>query len=147
MKKNYILFFLLGLILSACEDSGSIPLGGAPIDLEGSWLLFEEGFSPGDHYIVRQVDPNPSQLVTFQSNGRVTSSLVNWQDVKSFKWSEDGGYKVVTLYTATPDEADPSDKGSAYTVKYDDDGNLILLFRFCIEGCHLKFRKVDSAEN
>jgi hypothetical protein len=146
MKSN-LLSVVLTFIAIAC-DGTSVALTGSR-ELEGSWLLYETGSSPGYGYIIEQVDADPPQKITFKLNGSFTSSVNGWENIRFYHFSKDGhGDEIVSFFKTRPDDLHSTPRGDQkdYDVTFDNDGNLRLAFRYCYEGCHLKFRRAE-AEN
>jgi hypothetical protein len=108
-------------------------------ELVGEWLLFERGYSPGAGYIIEPVDPVPPQIIEFESNGELSCSVSGLTDYKFYFVKGD----VVGLFESDPG---PSPDSLSFTHSYNfsfEDGNLKLGFRYCFEGCHLKFKRVE----
>ena len=108
-------------------------------ELVGDWQLYERGYSPGAGYIIEPVSSNPPQIIEFKSNGELSCSVSGLTDYKFYSAKGD----VVGLFKNDPG---PSPDSLALTHSYNfsfEDGNLTLGFRYCFEGCHLGFKKVE----
>ena len=108
-------------------------------ELAGDWLLFERGYSPGAGYIIEPVSAVPPQIIEFKSNGELSCSVSGLTDYKFYSVNGD----VVGLFKSDPG---PSPDSLAFTHSYNfsfEDSNLKLGFRYCFEGCHLGFKKVE----
>jgi hypothetical protein len=132
------------VFFSACQDSSEC-CHDLVIDhqLEGSWQLYEVGYSPGDRYITEQVPSIPAQTITFFSDGRLSSNFSGISDYSLYEVTTDSitNSPVLSLYKTVWDAKikDPGTRHS-YSISYDGE-NLKLSYRFCIEGCHLGFKK------
>ena len=108
-------------------------------NLLGEWLLFERGYSPGAGYIIEPVSAVPPQIIEFKSNGELSCSVSGLTEYKFYSVKGD----VVGLFKSDPG---PSPDSLAFTHSYNfsfEDSNLKLGFRYCFEGCHLGFKKVE----
>lgn len=107
--------------------------------LLGEWLLYERGYSPGSGYFVDPVSPVPPQVIEFKGNRQFSSTVEGLKGYKFFAVKDD----VVGLFNSDPG---PEPDNEAFTHSYNfsfENGNLKLAFRFCFEGCHLGFKKVE----
>jgi hypothetical protein len=108
-------------------------------ELAGNWLLFERGYSPGAGYIIEPVSAVPPQIIEFKSNGQLVCSVSGLTEYKFYSVKGD----VVGLFKSDPG---PSPDSLAFTHSYNfsfEDSNLKLGYRYCFEGCHLGFKKVE----
>lgn len=146
--RNYSwLFVVLTLFAFTCEESDNSSARSGPDVLQGTWLLFESGYSPGDKYIVEHVDAKPAQKITFNADGTATSTVFGWEQIQYYyAFKNDRGEDIVSLFTTLPDDIDsvPAQDRRDYNVYFDEDGNVKLAFRFCFEGCHVKFKRISS---
>ena len=143
MKKlvvNISIILIAFLALSCNEKDCCVGLEKEGSDqLVGSWLLFERGYSPGAGYIIEPVSAVPPQIIEFKSNGDLSCSVSGLTEYKFYSVMGD----VVGLFKNDPG---PSPDSLAFTHSYNfsfQDGNLKLGFRYCYEGCHLGFKKVE----
>ena len=108
-------------------------------ELAGKWLLFERGYSPGAGYIIEPVSAIPPQIIEFKNNGVLSCSVSGLTDYRFYAVKGD----VVGLFKSDPG---PSPDSLAFTHSYNfsfEDSNLKLGFRYCYEGCHLGFKKIE----
>jgi hypothetical protein len=108
-------------------------------ELAGKWLLFERGYSPGAGYIIEPVSAVPPQIIEFKSNGELSCSVSGLTEYKFYSVNGD----IVGLFKSDPG---PSPDSLAFTHSYNfsfEDNNLKLGYRYCFEGCHLGFKKVE----
>jgi len=108
-------------------------------ELAGDWILYERGYSPGAGYIIEPVSAVPPQIIGFKGNGELSCSVSGLQDYKFYSVKGD----VVGLFKSDPG---PSPDSLAFIHSYNfsfEEGNLKLGFRYCFEGCHLGFKKVE----
>jgi hypothetical protein len=143
-----ICFALILIILTfSCnevvDDPCCLPPNGSG-DLMGSWQLYETGLSPGSGYIVNKVPVDPAQTITFLPNRAMVSNIQGLEQYKFYLTRYDTAHSMVVLslfkndpYTA-PDPSPPS-----YSIVFEDN-TLKLSYRWCIEGCHLGFRRINE---
>jgi hypothetical protein len=136
---------LLSIILFGCVENDdlccSIP---ETSKLDGTWLLYEEGHSPGFGYITEPVSANPAQTITF-SHDRVSSSVLGWEEFKYYEILNDTLVHTpyIALYVDEPGVQPNTPTADVPTYSFDLESNtLTLYFRWCYEGCHLAFRKI-----
>ena len=107
--------------------------------IEGKWLLFEQGYSPGFGYIVEPVGAFPPQQIEFKDNGGLSCTVNGLADYKFYAINGD----VVGLFKSDPG---PAPDSTAFIHSYNfsfEEGRLRLGYRYCFEGCHLGFKKVE----
>ena len=138
---NFIIFPLLIIVFYACDEKDDNPTIESIGELTGSWLLYERGYSPGGEYIVEAVPPTPPQILIFEEE-EMSSSVSGFEDFKFYEVSIDTVTRTefLALYKNKPSLQD--DKSSP-TYLFDIAGDTLKLhFRYCIEGCHLAFRRI-----
>jgi hypothetical protein len=142
------LFFLIVLpfFVLSCENKDCCTFPGeSATELHGTWLLYERGYSPGAGYITEAVSAEPAQTITFQRDGKINTNFEGWKDYTFYRVLHDDqtGDDVLALFKEEPHgELDVRQLEHSYSISYDDDGNLRLAFRWCIEGCHLGFKRI-----
>ena len=111
--------------------------------LNGSWLLYERGYSPGSGYVIDKVSPKPAQKITFRPDNTLTSTVKGLTQFKFYSTAYDSVSDdlVLNLYEDQPQ--DTSQVASSFSVEMAD-GNLKLMYHYCIEGCHLGFRRIGG---
>lgn len=111
--------------------------------LTGTWLLYEQGHSPGAGYIIEPVSSIPPQTMTFQANGDFSSTVKGLENLKYFQLNIDSASNqlVLSLFVSRFLTADILIHN--YTVEQEGD-DLKLYFRFCIEGCHLGLTRISN---
>jgi hypothetical protein len=148
MTKNIIqpAFMLLVVVLLGCVEKDDLCCGIQAADqLSGRWLLYEVGSSPGFGYITKAIPPKPAQTLTFADN-RVSSTV---EGLGQFKYYEILNDTVVNtpylaLYAKDPTGQPGSPPSEGPTYSFDLAGNILTLhFRWCYEGCHMAFRKIE----
>ena len=109
--------------------------------LRGSWLLDEQGYSPGGGYITEKVAPIPAQQITFRPGNSMTSTVAVLTKFRFYFTVDDtvSDDKIVNFYSSEPQDTSQSTTSYSYEII---DGKLKLYYRFCIEGCHLGFRRI-----
>jgi hypothetical protein len=139
-----ILFVLLIIFLFSCKDNDFN--SSLEQTLRGSWILYERGYSPGSGYIVNQIPDKPAQVIIFKSNNEMSTTIEGMTDFKFFLVAFDSiaKQKVLALYQDFPTDDlknPPKYYNHSYTVREEGD-KLKLYFRFCIEGCHMAFKRL-----
>jgi len=143
MKKLFINvpIILIAVFSLSCDEKEcclNLEEDGATA-ISGEWLLYERGYSPGAGYIIEPVSSVPPQLIKFNDNGVLSSTVEGLTDYKFYSVQGD----VVGLFKTNPG---PEPDSLAFTHSYNftfEDGNLKLGFRYCYEGCHLGFKKIE----
>lgn len=142
MKRS--VFLALLLFFSACENNHALPDADQSSDaLAGTWLLFEQGYSPGSGYFVNQIPAHPALLIQFGEDLSFSSNLPGYDSFKYYRVHKENSDDVLTLYDKNPDGNVSPAESRAYTMLLADN-TLKLHFRWCIEGCHEAFRKVEE---
>ncbi len=134
---NFIIFPFLIIVLNSCDENDDNPT----TELTGSWLLYEKGYSPGGEYIVEAVPPTPAQVLIFEEE-EMSSSVGGLEDFKFYEVSIDTVTQTefLALYKNKPSGQDDE---SSPTYLFEITGDTLkLYFRYCIEGCHLAFRRI-----
>ena len=136
---------LLAIILFGCAENDdlccSIP---ETSKLDGAWLLFEQGYSPGVGYITEPVLATPAQTITF-GHDRVSSTVLGWEQFKYYEILNDTVVNTpyIVLYVDDHIVQPNTPSSNVPTYSFDLESNtLTLYFRWCFEGCHLTFRKI-----
>jgi hypothetical protein len=138
---NFIISPFLIIVLNSCDEKDDNPTIESTAELTGSWLLYERGYSPGSGYIVEAVPPTPSQVLIFEEE-EMSSSVKGLEDFKFYEVSIDTvtQSEFVALYKNKPPL---QDEETSPTYLFDITGDTLkLYFRYCIEGCHLAFRRI-----
>lgn len=143
MKKlsNNVLIILVAMFTLSCDEKEccvNVEEEGAN-DILGEWLLYERGYSPGAGYVIEPVSAVPPQLIKFKDNGILSCTVKGLTDYKFYSVQSD----VVGLFKTDPG---PEPDSLAFTHSYHftfENGSLKLGFRYCYEGCHLGFKKIE----
>ena len=142
MKKVFInvLIILVGAFTLSCEEKECCTnLDDESSSILGQWILYERGLSPGSGYIIEPVSSVPPQIVEFKGNGEFACTVGGLTDYKYYAVIGD----IVGLFRTYPG---PAPDSSAFTHSYHaifEDGNIKLYFRYCFEGCHLGFKRLE----
>ena len=142
-------FFTIIALSSACEEdtAGQFPVVGE--GLEGTWKLYEYGYSPGDQYIIQSVPAYPAQFIMLYDN-KLSSNLNELKDYRLYKILEDPQTsRPILAFFKTDIEfanADPTRLEHSYMMELSA-AKLTLSYRFCFEGCHLAFKRTATAES
>ena len=132
---------LIAVFTLSCEEKEcclNLEEDGAT-DISGEWLLYERGYSPGAGYTIEPVSAVPPQRINFQDNGGLSCTVEGLTEYKFYSVQGD----VVGLFKTNPG---PEPDSLAFTHSYNftfENGKLRLGFRYCYEGCHLGFRKIE----
>ena len=144
MKKftaSVLLFSVLAL--TACrEEADDLCCGIHETDpLTGSWVLYETGYSPGAGYIIEEVPASSAQIIQFDG-GEVVCSVKGMEAIKFYRILTDTVQHMpyLALYTDDPTKNNPHSTYSFETAG----GTLKLHFRWCFEGCHMGFKRVQE---
>ena len=152
--KNALAFSFLLCLLACCEHENLKPeevVDDSELNqtIPGSWLQVEYGYSPGDKYQTVPVSPNPPQTITFKSDFTMSSKNMRLDSYKYYRLLEDAvaDRQVIAFF-----EEDPGNEPLAlatlsptYFIFWE--GNYLYLnYRWCIEGCHMKFKRISSEE-
>jgi hypothetical protein len=153
MEKIALLF--LTFFIVACsnepinENSGETGDKKTNQQIVGSWRCVETGYSPGDKYIVETVPAIPPQTVTFRDDFTMSSTNMALEKFKFYRILPDSTIKrdVIAFLEEDPGmkTLNLADLNTTYSILWDEN-DLVLNFRWCIEGCHLKFKKIEKAE-
>lgn len=132
-----LLFVFLAL---SCEENDCCvnPNSEGGNKVEGSWLLYETGYSPGWEYVTTPVSPLPPQIVSFRLNGEMSSNMFELAEYQFYSISGNFIELFKTDPRRYPDRPDIS-RTYFFSLK---DGNLRLGYINCIEGCHLGLKKL-----
>lgn len=135
MKKRCITVpvLLIMCVFTCCDDNDTATDG----ELATTWLLYEQGYSPGAGYITDAVPSDPAQTITFHSDSTFTSSISGYKGYQGYRIRKD----VLSLFKI--DKSLPALNTLNYSYKMEGN-DLRLYFRFCTEGCHMAFRRVEE---
>jgi hypothetical protein len=146
--KSVILFFLLVAIVSltGCEEKHDRQptIGEAEGALEGRWILYEKGYSPGMGYIVEKVNTNPPSQLTLTWDKDFSSNISELTQFKFYRVATDSAVnkQILALYEEDPGNSIPDSNTVKHSYFIELNGNeLKLSFRYCFEGCHLAFKR------
>jgi hypothetical protein len=153
MKK--ITLIILAFLAFACTDettnekSAKISDEQVNPNVVGSWLCVETGYSPGDKYHIVPVPANPPQTITFKDDFTMSSTNMSLEKFKYYRILQD---TLIDMDVIAFLEEDPgmktlnlADLNPTYNTSWDG-SDLYLNFRWCTEGCHLKFKRIESPE-
>jgi hypothetical protein len=153
MNKILLLFIATSLAFS-CEHDQLLdkqPVDEEPIEqIAGSWLYFEYGYSPGDKYYTVPVPPNPPGIITFKVDRTMSSINMALDKYKYYRILEDtlSSQQVLALFEVDPGDEPLDLAGLSPTYSFFWQGNhLTLNYRWCFEGCHMKFKRMASVEH
>jgi hypothetical protein len=142
MKSIFHLLLAVNFV-SGCvekEDMCCVIPETQPID--GVWLFFERGYSPGAGYITESIPSEPAQKLIL-TDGKLSSTAEGWENLRFYRILNDtvSHSPYIAFYTTDPD-SQPANSSVA-TYSFDLEGDILTLrFRWCIEGCHMAFKKV-----
>lgn len=134
------------LLFVSCQDSDLSP---GEVDsgtfLPGTWILFQQSYSPGGGMVVETVDPEPAQTITFMANHRVQITIDRLSAYAYYRVFDDPVTKgkALALFIHDPgNHVDLESSNHSYMMWFEGD-TLNLGYRWCIEGCLLELKKVD----
>jgi len=140
-----LIVVLLMIFLFGCVENDDLCCSlHETSEVDGTWLLYEQGHSPGFGYITEPVPASPAQTITF-SHDRVSSSVLGWEQFKYYEILNDTlvNTPYIALYSHQPPVQPETPSSDVPTYSFDLESNtLTLYFRWCYEGCHLAFRKI-----
>jgi hypothetical protein len=139
-------FIALALLIISCDRSMDASMTSAE-DLQGVWLLYERGYSPGAGYITEPVAANPPQTITFIDNRQIVNTLDGSQAYKFYTAERDAADQITRLKLFMTDPDLPQVEGdriAEFIVEQTQD-TMKLMQIGCIEGCHLGFRRSDQS--
>ncbi len=145
MKKVFFWSFLWIFGLGSChQDEGCCDY----LDQEyfGKWLLVERGYSPGAGYITEPIAPQAGLFIEMLPGGRFNSNIEGLKDRHFYAILDNpqDDRPVLALFKDQQEFTDDLDQLEHSYNAANDDNELTLSFRFCIEGCHLKFINTDQ---
>ena len=140
------ILILSGIILFGCVENGDLCCNIPETNkLSGKWLLYEYGYSPGFEYINEPVPPSPAQTLTF-GNDRISSTVEGLERFKYYRILNDTVVDTpyIALYADEPSGQTDIPSSDAPTYSFDLENNILTLYyRWCYEGCHMAFRKIE----
>jgi hypothetical protein len=145
MKK--LLLFILTLMVFACADEFEPEKSEKTLnqDVVGSWRFAEFGYSPGDKYYVEAVSPLLFQTITFKDDSTMSSTNMQLEKFKYYRILKDTLYdgEVIAFLEEDPGKKklDLATLSPTYSIKWEED-DLFLNYRWCYEGCHMKFKRI-----
>jgi hypothetical protein len=137
------------LMFAGCSEKDPIQIEvNGEGDLAGTWLLNEHGYSPGDRYITEPVPATPPRVIKFFTDGRVSSNIGMISEYHFFEIVPDDQTQtpILILYKTAEEAIAKAEPRHSYNMQFSN-GELRLSYRFCIEGCHMKFGKIEEAES
>jgi hypothetical protein len=141
VMRNIIAIVLLGLIVIGCDSKDESFSTEQIQGLNGTWLLTEQGWSPGSGYIVDPVAPSPVQTVSFTGHKTFSSNIQGLSEFKFFAVMEgDNDITNLLLYVDDPESENGKPASKKFYIELND-GLLKVMPIGCIEGCHFGFRK------
>ena len=147
MKKILFLFLATSLAFS-CEYEELLD-EELNLAIADSWLQVEYGLSPGGGYYTVPVPADPPKTITFKGDFTMSSTNMGLDKYEHFRIVEDTlrSQQVIAFF-----EDDPGNKhldlvglSPTYIISLEEN-HLTLYYRWCIEGCHMKFKRIASVE-
>jgi hypothetical protein len=141
MKSMLLLLLAVSVVIGCVEKEDMCCVIPEKQPLDGVWLFFERGYSPGAGYITERVSSEPAQKLVL-TDGKVSSTTEGWENLKFYRILNDTVYHspYIAFYTTDPDS---QLSNSPATYSFDLEGDILTLrFRWCIEGCHMAFKKI-----
>jgi len=129
------------LMAMSCTENNDLGPGS---ELKGTWRLYERGYSPGAGYVTEPVQPIPAQRLSLGGNYKMSTNIDNLLEYKYYRLIDDPNSEstILAFFKADPGSTpiDVTELDHSYNIEHEN-GNLKLMFRFCIEGCHLGFSR------
>jgi len=139
-------FMSLGIIVIGCVENDDLCCGiKETSELSGIWLFYERGYSPGFDYITEAIPSKPAQMLTI-GDGVISSTVKGWEQLKYYRILTDTAVhsQYIALYVNDPGPQPDTPTSDVETYTFDLENNILTLhYRWCIEGCHLAFRKIE----
>lgn len=149
MKNIYLYFVMLCVAFSCHDDSGTVQETIMDDLLTGTWLRVEYGYSPGSGYITNTVPEVPPQTLQLEGDLSMTTNIEWLTKYKFYRILYDTGYQlnVIAFFEADPGSGplSVSNLEHSYNANWGE-GSLTLAYRWCIEGCHERFRKISNVQ-
>jgi hypothetical protein len=146
MKSLLFVLLLCTFSFVACEEKDekqTVIIETEPI-LHGHWILYERGYSPGVGYEIEKVNTNPPSRITLTLDKEFSSNITGLDKFKFYRTVVDpvNDMQVLVLYEEDPGDniPDVTTLKHSYFIELKND-NLKLYFRYCIEGCHMAFKR------
>jgi hypothetical protein len=150
MNKVFAAVFLLTGVAWSCQDDENINNNVIADTITGEWLFFEYGYSPGAGYETVAVSPVPPRTIRFEKDMSVVSNIENFSSVRFYRILEDTTHHttVLALFEDDPGSQPVDIRGltNSYSV-YKEGDTIRLSYRWCIEGCHMAFRKIRAPDD
>jgi hypothetical protein len=129
------------MVISACEEERNCCVILKTDELQGTWLLFETGYSPGGGNIVEDIPAIPVQTIKFE-DGTIVSTTQGMEEIRFYKILSD------TVHNNSPYLAfykdDPEIDSPLSTVSFELQNSILKLSsRWCIEGCHMGLKRLE----
>ena len=152
MKKIFALIILSSLACS-CEyeniSAEEVTEAAVNQSVVGSWLLVETGYSIGGPIITVPVPADPPKTITFNADLTLSSVNAGFDRYKHYRVLEDTAIdrQVIAFFEENPETGPLELSGLKPTYNIFRDGNYLNLnYRWCIEGCHMKFKRISPAQ-
>jgi hypothetical protein len=145
-----VFFILIITSVISCNHPGDSFVPDS--EMQGTWIMYEEGYSPGNGYVIKPVSQVPPLTMVFSDENQFSSTLQFLGDYKFYSVTKDpqSDTWALGLYKVGPDpQKDPDPSRLMYDVKFEG-GRLKLNPTFpsvCIEGCHMGFKRLVVENN
>jgi hypothetical protein len=154
MKKILTLFFVASLALSCEYETIGVQEEVAEEEINhsipGTWLYVEYGYSPGDVYNIVPVPADPPKTITFKGDLTMSSTDMGFEMYKYYRLLEDTvvDRQVIAFFEEDPGNGPLELAGLSPTWYTFWNGNhLNLNYRWCFEGCHMKFERISPPQS
>lgn len=132
---------------SCKDDNGVITREVNENSIVGTWLYTEYGYSPGSGYVTEKVPAVPPQTLSLSEDLKIHTNMDGLSKFKFYRILEDlqAENPVIAFYEEDPGNTPQvlSELKHSYSMVWTGN-SLKLHYRFCIEGCHLGFKRISD---
>ena len=146
IMKSAIFACVVAVIAFSCnDDAGVITEKVNENSIAGTWLYTEYGYSPGNGYVTEKVPSVPPQTLSFSEDFKIHTKMDGLSKFKFYRILENPPAEdpVIAFYEEDPGNTPQvlSELKHSYSMVWSGN-SLKLHFRFCIEGCHMGFKRI-----
>jgi len=143
-------FTLLLMVFSCQDDGGEMDKEVLEHTLIGTtWLNTEYGYSPGGAYQAVDVPVIPPQTIRFGDDLRLQTNIEGLDRYRYYRIADDTTrhQTVLAFYEEDPGDQTSGTSGFKHSYTVGREGEILkLYYRWCIEGCHLGFKRLSDSD-